>query len=312
MGNLIARLGFSIARLGLSIARLGHHEFELERNFWELRETESRNFCELAETEQERETNLSELPESCLSVILSFLTPRDVCVLSAVSKLFRSAANSNTVWNIFLPPQCQQILSRAVTPVAFSSKRELYFRLSDSIHIDGGRKIFWLERSTARIGYMLSARELSIVWGNDQRYWRWVTRDDSRFDELASLLAVCWLEVRGQIDCRVLSAGAEYRVVFVLKFVQYAQGWNERPVKFSVTTPEGEERESEQRLMECQRRVNSGGWMEVAAGEFKVRSAVEDNEDDPSNVEFCMKEVVGGNWKGGLLIDGVRIEPKSL
>ena len=41
--------------------------------------------------------------------------------------------------------------------------------------------MFWLERSTAKMGYMLSAKELTITWGDDQRYWRWVSGDDSRF-----------------------------------------------------------------------------------------------------------------------------------
>lgn len=71
--------------------------------------------------------------------------------------------------------------------------------------------------------------------------------------------------------------------------------------------------ESEHLLMERQgerRRINSGGWMEVVAGDFAARANEED--DDSSNcIGFCMAEVNGGHWKGGLLVDGVRIESKS-
>ncbi len=247
-------------------------------------------------------TNLSELPEKCISAILSFTTPRDICRLAAVSTLFRSAANSDSVWNKFLPQQCYQILPRAVTPVAFASKRELYFRLCDSILIDEGRKIFWLERSTAKIGYMLSARELTIVWSDTSKYWRWITRDDSRFVELAELLKVCWLEIKSEIDCTLLSPDTEYTVVFVLKLEAGSYGFRGRAMHFNVTTSERELIHKQQPLLEGEGVANDG-WMEVVGGEFIVR-------DGYSSVIFCMKDP-GGPWKRGLLVDGVKIEPKS-
>lgn len=261
---------------------------------------------------QKHAINMEELPESCISTILSFTTIRDICRLSAVSKLFRSAAYDDSLWNKILPQQCYQILPRAVDPVTFSSKRELYFRLCDSILIDKGTKMFWLEPSTAKIGYMLSARELSISWGENQRYWQWGARNDSRFEELAELLLVCWLEVQGQIDSRLLSENTDYRVLFVLKLRVHPPhyGWGDLPIRFSVTTPDGKQLESRQLLMERQRerRRIGGGWMEVVAGEFTTRFAV---NDDDFHIKFCMEEVEKQNRKGGLFIDGVKIEPKA-
>jgi hypothetical protein len=247
------------------------------------------------------------LPESCISDILSFTTPRDVSRLAAVSKLFRSAAYSDSVWNKFLPRQCDEILPRAVIPVQFVSKRELYFCLCDSILIDGGRKIFWLERSTAKIGYMLSARALWITWGNDHHYWRWVSRDDSRFDEVAELLNVCWLEVGGAMDCRLLSADTEYRVVFVLKLTADSYGLDGQPIRFSVKTPGVGVEEME---FEHLPPYVVDEWVEVVAGEFRVRAA-EDIDDNSSPVDFLMREGEAGHWKSGLLVDGVKIEPRS-
>ena len=58
------------------------------------------------------------------------------------------------------------------------------------IHILTVQQMFWLERSTAKVGYMLSARDLSITWGDDDRYWRWVSREDSRFDLVFLILFV--------------------------------------------------------------------------------------------------------------------------
>lgn len=245
--------------------------------------------------------------ESCIFHILSFTSPRDVSRLAVVSKQLRSMAYSDVVWQKFLPRECNQIKPRVVPPLEVSSKRELYFRLCDSVFIDKGRKIFWLERSTAKVGYMLSARELIISWIQDEHYWRWVSRDDSRFKEVAELLEVCWLEIKGQINRSHLSANTNYRVVFVFKFNERASGWRRVPINFSVKTPDGKETEKQQ--------VFDGGakdrWTKMVAGEFSVRAA-EGDGNEPASVEFCMKEVVEQNWKSGLLIDGVRIEPKTI
>jgi len=49
------------------------------------------------------------------------------------------------------------------------------------------------------------------------------------------------------------------------------------------------------------------GWMEVLGGEFTTRPAAYD--DDDSHIKFSMVATDWVNWKYGLLIDGVRIQP---
>nr|CAD1835574.1 unnamed protein product [Ananas comosus var. bracteatus] len=78
------------------------------------------------------------LPEECVARVLAFTTPRDTCRAGLVSAAFLSAAASDAVWTNFLPPDCAQILSRAVRPLEYSSKKELYFRLCDPILVDDG------------------------------------------------------------------------------------------------------------------------------------------------------------------------------
>jgi hypothetical protein len=71
--------------------------------------------------------------------------------------------------------------------------------------------------------------------------------------------------------------------------------------------------ELEQLLMERQgerKRINAGGWMEVVAGEFTVRAAEDTDDEFSSLVRFVMNDEKLNWWKGGLLIDGVTIEPK--
>ena len=127
-----------------------------------------------------------------------------------------------------------------------------------------------------------------------------------RFEEVAELLNVCWMEARNGFDCRKLSANTEYRVLFFIKFGERPHGWNALPIKFSIKTPDGEEMETEHILAAIGLPINSDRWMEVVAGEFIVKAAYEDS----SIIEFCMKEVQSNFWKRGLLIQGVKIEPK--
>lgn len=82
------------------------------------------------------------LPEGCIANILSFTTPRDACVLSLVSSSFRSAAQSDVVWERFLPSDLHAIVSQTSKPLSYSSKKELYLHLCHNpLLIDAGQKV---------------------------------------------------------------------------------------------------------------------------------------------------------------------------
>lgn len=82
------------------------------------------------------------LPEECVSTILSFTCPTDTFRSSMVSSTFHSAAESDVVWERFLPNDYKDIVSRLVTPLAFTTKKDLFLCLCNSVLIDGGRKVF--------------------------------------------------------------------------------------------------------------------------------------------------------------------------
>jgi hypothetical protein len=84
------------------------------------------------------------LPEGCVSEILSWTSPADAIRSSAVSKGFKSAADSDTIWGRFLPSDLQDIISRSEDPEVYSNytKRDLYFALCDSsLLLDEGRMV---------------------------------------------------------------------------------------------------------------------------------------------------------------------------
>jgi hypothetical protein len=88
------------------------------------------------------EITLDLLPQDCFVHIMSMTSPQDVCRSSVVSSLIRSMADSDTVWEKFLPSNYEEILSRLVSPLVYSSKKELFFRLSKPQLIDGGKKVY--------------------------------------------------------------------------------------------------------------------------------------------------------------------------
>lgn len=79
------------------------------------------------------------LPEDCISMVISHTSPRDACVVASVSKTVKSAAQSDLVWEMFLPPEYSSIVPRSTN---YSSKKEIYLSLADdSVLIDDGKKV---------------------------------------------------------------------------------------------------------------------------------------------------------------------------
>ncbi|XP_042517514.1 F-box protein PP2-B11-like [Macadamia integrifolia] len=285
------------------------------------------------EMEQGSAFDLYLLPEDCISNILSLTTPRDVCRSSTVSPVFRSAANSDSVWEKFLPSDIHQILSSSsVSPSlpTFSSKKQLFLHLCDNpLLIDGGTKTFALEKCSGKKCYMIGARELTIIWGSSPEYWKWIPHPESRFSEVAELLCVWWLEIRGKIETRLLSPNTTYGAYLVLKFTNRAYGFEplaEVSVKLASGTGGAEEGEVKSvslnpRSLRSRNASSSeeavadpppegpkergDGWMEIEMGEF-FNERGEDGE-----VVMSLMEVNCSICKSGLIIQGIELRPKE-
>ena len=93
-------------------------------------------------------TEFEELSEGCISAILSRTTPADAGRFSVVSKTFLSAADSDAVWNQFLPSDSHfidSIISHSPSLANAPTKKALYLALSDRpIIIDNDQKVFFL------------------------------------------------------------------------------------------------------------------------------------------------------------------------
>ncbi|KAL3814696.1 hypothetical protein ACJIZ3_015964 [Penstemon smallii] len=288
------------------------------------------------------------LPEDCIANALSLTSPKDASRLSLVASTFRSAAQSDAVWERFLPSDYRQIISRCIDgpdSLLVKSKKDLFLYLCEHpILIDSGLKSFSLEKWSGKKCFMLSARDLYIVWGDTAQYWAWISLPESRFPEVAELLDVCWFEIRGKINMNMLSPATNYAAYLVFTCKSRTHGFEHQPAEACVGVsgheaekrtvcldPDGAQR---QRYQIVPRRIGllyhrltrlhgqqqdnvppieqntqypkprDNGWMEVELGEFFVK------EGQDGDLEISLMEVKGGNWKSGIIVQGIEIRPK--
>jgi len=146
------------------------------------------NTTKQARTQKNEEAGgaqIQHIPEECLVNAISLSSPADACRAAAVSAAFRSAADSDAVWERFLPPDYDAILDRAVHAVDFDTKKELFLDLcQEHILLDDGRMSFGLHRSNGAKCYMLSVTELGIGWFGTTLYWRERQDPESRYSVL--------------------------------------------------------------------------------------------------------------------------------
>ena len=84
----------------------------------------------------------TELPEGFLAQALALTSPRDACRLSSTNSVFRSAADWDSVWESFLPPEYLPELVVADGGGGAHSKKKLYLHLCDHpLIIDQGNKV---------------------------------------------------------------------------------------------------------------------------------------------------------------------------
>lgn len=291
---------------------------------------------------------IARLPDDLLSAALGRTGPLDACRAAAVSPAFRAAADADAVWSSFLPPDLPPLADGELPADATDTKKQLFMRLSDParpVLLADGLTSMWLDRATVAKCYMLSARKLTIIWGDTPQYWHWIPLTDSRFSECAELQHVCWLEIRGKIPCDMLSRNTTYAAYMVFKMSDESYGLDyplqEAEVSIGATRStrqvclgyvdddeDGEEVPQNYRSFGAVGNVfrprigrrnrrqppgvhvlhpqtRAGGWMEMEMGEFR------NEEGEDGEVSVSLMETRGGNWKRGLTVQGIEIRVKK-
>lgn len=155
-----------------------------------------------------------------------------------------------------------------------------------------------------------------------------------RFGEVAELIEICWLDIVGKIDCKVLSPKTRYGAYLVYKLTETSCGLGcpLGKVKQQASVIVGKHVSTSHVCLQTFHEMHTGkrfrkwrvphemveisnggavtpkergdGWKEVEMGEFYTENG-EDGE-----VEMRLREVDGQYWKSGLIVQGIEIRPK--
>ncbi|XP_058198258.1 lectin-like [Rhododendron vialii] len=223
-------------------------------------------------------------------------------IISHSTEKDSSRVSDATPPEVKLPHNYEAIVKHADSPFDSSSTEKLYNQLQAGVFLNQEKKKYWVDRKSSSNSFMLFARDLSITWAEDNRYWHWsyLKETSDVFVDVAELLKVCWLEIQGKFEMVNLSPRTVYEVVFLVMLKDPAFGW-EVPVNVMLILPDGTTQQHEENLMEKPR----GRWIEIPAGEFRTSS------EKIGDIQFSLYEYKAGMWKRGLVIKGVAIRPKA-
>uniref|UniRef100_A0A803LEW3 F-box domain-containing protein n=1 Tax=Chenopodium quinoa TaxID=63459 RepID=A0A803LEW3_CHEQI len=151
-------------------------------------------------------TRINNLPDESIATVISFTTPRDACRVATLSTTFSVVANSNIVWNHFLP----------------SDYREIILRPSNVDHV------LLLDTLSRRTSLCIS---LIILFSLTKDWW---------FAEVARLLYVWWFEIKGKITTSMLSPNTKYGAYLVFHVTSSAWNFYDYPIEAVIETSGGQ------------------------------------------------------------------------
>ncbi|KAI3473947.1 hypothetical protein Pfo_028521 [Paulownia fortunei] len=185
------------------------------------------------------------------------------------------------------------------------------------------RHVVWVDRFTGRVCMSISAKAMAITGIEDRRYWNWIPTEESRFDVVAYLQQMWWFEVDGLVkfpfppdiytlSFRIHLGRFSKRLGRRICNFDHTHGWDIKPVRFELSTSDGQQASSECFLDDTQQddangNFKCGCWIEYNVGEFIVSEL-----DSETEVRFSMKQIDCTHSKGGLCIDSVAIIPSEL
>ena len=157
----------------------------------------------------------------------------------------------------------------------------------------------------------ISSKGLAITGIDDRRYWNRISTEESRFGLVSYLQQIWWFEVDGEVDFPF--PPGKYSVFFRVQLgrtakrfgrricnSEHVHGWNIKPVKFQLSTNDGQEATSQCFLDE------QGKWFHYHVGDFVVGAT-----STKEKIKFSMTQIDCTHTKGGVSIDSVVICPSE-
>lgn len=262
--------------------------------------------------EQGQVQGLGDMPESCLASVLLYLDPPEICRFASVNRAFYRASCSDFVWEPNLPSNYRYLMKKLYGDVEENlSKKEIYARLHGPNSFDSGTKEVWLDRTGGGICISVSSKALKITGIDDRRYWTQIPTEESRFGTVAYLQQMWWLEAEGELEFKF--PPGTYSLFFRLHLgkawknlgrrvckLDQVHGWNIKPVRFQLSTSDGQHS-----LSQCYLH-HPGQWVHYHVGDFVVG-----NSKTLLKIKFSVTQIDCTHTKGGLCVDSVLICPSQ-
>ncbi|KAI8535923.1 hypothetical protein RHMOL_Rhmol10G0213300 [Rhododendron molle] len=154
---------------------------------------------------------------------------------------------------------------------------------------------YFVDEESKKNCFMLFARELTIIYGENEAYWKW-EQPSGEDIEVAKLVAVSWLDIKGYIRTINLSPGTLYEIVFEVKKYDQSNSNFDLVIKPQHSKALTRTESLEGKPLE--------EWFELVVGEFRM------SPDYVGNMEFGVEQHDGG-WKSGLVVKCAIIRPKK-
>ncbi|KAF8029579.1 hypothetical protein BT93_E2100 [Corymbia citriodora subsp. variegata] len=163
---------------------------------------------------------------------------------------------------------------------------------------------FWVHNKLHKNCFLVLPKAFYIEWGEDKRYWRWITVKENCFRScvdilVPQLLKVSWFLLLGKFKTSALSPQTEYEVAFVVKLVRNDRKWP-LPVNLELDVPN---RPKQMRTENLERKPKEK-WIKIRAGEFEM------GPETVGTIVFTLHETCQ-TFKSGLILKGVLIHPKD-
>ncbi|ONK59186.1 uncharacterized protein A4U43_C08F3870 [Asparagus officinalis] len=267
------------------------------------------------------ETAMGDLPESCVARVLMDMGPAEICSLARLNRTFWAAAAAGGFWERRsagkLWGEGRRRFIRGFVGILSSMEAQRCYTVGLICFLEGVAGIFvclgefWMVKHTGGVCMSISSKAMLITGINDRRYWNYIPTEESRFHTVAYLQQIWWLEVGGEIDFffpkgtyslffRLHLGRASRRLGRRICSPQHIHGWDIQPVRFHLSTSDGQRSQSKCYLDE------PGSWILYHVGDFDVKDSRES-----TTVKFSMVQIDCTHTKGGLCVDSVLIYPKG-
>ncbi|KAI4351797.1 hypothetical protein L6164_006113 [Bauhinia variegata] len=256
---------------------------------------------------------LGDIPEGCISSLLMNFDPPDICKLARVNRAFYRASCADFVWESKLPSSYKLLVDKILAEENLHSltKKQIYEKLCGPNRFDCGNKEAWLDKCSGQVCLFISSKCLKITGIDDRRYWNYIPTEESRFQSIAYLQQMWWVEVVGEVNFEF--PRGSYSLFFRLQLgkiskrlgrrvcnVDQVHGWDIKPVRFQLSTSDGQHAQSECYLN------GPGEWAYYHVGDFVI-----ENPNRPIKTNFSLAQIDCTHTKGGLCIDCAVICPSE-